>query len=235
MSRRATLVALNAVSPRGPAIAVIGTVLMLAACDNPTRDLLRDACEDAAACLSTGGTAGAVGGEGGKGAFPGDGGAGGAGAAGETGSGAGGSSTVDPDCAKVVCQKGQLCAHGKCTCSVVPCAECGPEETLVYDTVDGCPTCQCQPKLCKLNQDCDQNYVCTGGRCLACEAVPSKCVAKCDWGFTPHAFIRNGCPVCECTPPNDCLLDGDCGVGRVCYPGLQCDDGCTSAKCCFGN
>lgn len=141
------------------------------------------------------------------------------------------------------CKDGSECAPDeacvKATC--IPCAKLGaacsncPAGTLAFKVlVDNCVTCECRPD-CKVHSDCGQGQLCAAGSCIDCKTTSSKCPPDCAWGFSPQPTVHNGCAVCECVPKNECQSDADCGAGSMCYPGAQCDDGCSDPSCCHGN
>jgi hypothetical protein len=133
------------------------------------------------------------------------------------------------------CGDGAECLKGVCTtCAKLleTCSSC-PVGSEPYKVVTGaCVSCECRP-LCKLHSDCGQGTVCVAGSCIDCKAT--SCPSACNWGFSPQAVKHNGCTVCECAPQNQCNSDAECGQGMICYPGAQCDEGCSDLKCCHGN
>jgi hypothetical protein len=135
------------------------------------------------------------------------------------------------------CQAGEDCLKGACTTTCPPpdneCDTC-PAGTEPRKFASGaCVVCKCVP-LCKWHDECPQAMACVAGSCTDC-ALAAACPASCDFGWRAEVVIRNGCKLCECTPPNECSRDADCGPGQLCYPGQQCDDGCTNPGCCHGN
>lgn len=135
------------------------------------------------------------------------------------------------------CTQDEACIKGSCVpCAklVEACSSC-PTATQAFKVLAGnCVTCECRPD-CKVHRDCGKGQLCAAGSCVDCKATSSKCPDQCPWGFSPLPTVHNGCAVCECVPPNQCGNDADCGAGSTCYPGAQCDDGCSDPSCCHGN
>jgi hypothetical protein len=80
---------------------------------------------------------------------------------------------------------------------------------------------------------------CESGFCVPCDNTGSACDLTCTQGWS--LYERNGCQPCDCAPPNDCTVDGQCpssgpGAGK-CYAGNHCWDWCPAGdpSCCFGN
>jgi hypothetical protein len=89
--------------------------------------------------------------------------------------------------------------------------------------------------VCSEHANCPASYRCSDYQCVACEPTPPECTSVCANGFSPQVLSRNGCQVCECVPPSECTMDGDCAGTELCYAGAQCEEGCTTPDCCFGN
>jgi hypothetical protein len=144
---------------------------------------------------------------------------------------------ADSECDKgLVCQ-GHACAA--CTPSITGCqVGCGPTLVPVAQDRNGCTVCSCTaPATCALDSSCKLGELCLGAKCYPCDQVDDGCAAACPAGQSRYPTKRNGCPVCECAPPNQCATDADCGPsGVTCLAGVSCDDGCDgSPSCCHGN
>lgn len=87
---------------------------------------------------------------------------------------------------------------------------------------------------CAVHADCPYESLCTRGGCAPCADVSCDGVV-CPFAFVPTLVGRNGCVICECVPPSECTHDDDCQLWEICYPGAQCQEGCTEPTCCFGN
>lgn len=140
------------------------------------------------------------------------------------------------------CKPGSVCENLSCVaCSDLPnsCLDPCPYGVPVPIIRNGCAVCTCPPpQICKEHAECPMGSLCSAGTCLACSVAGDHCGAPCGPDTKVVAFIRNGCPVCECAPPSDCAIDQDCGDPAVmhCYAGALCDPGCAGTpKCCYGN
>jgi len=133
------------------------------------------------------------------------------------------------------CGPSAACIDSACTpCDVIlQSCNCPPETTASKYLVGECTACHCLP-ACRFHSECPADSFCAAGGCRKCAEAPP-CPASCNWKWKPVRLERNGCAVCECAPPNECVRDEDCPDGLVCYAGRQCADGCVEPGCCHGN
>ena len=89
--------------------------------------------------------------------------------------------------------------------------------------------------LCFAHGDCPTFSVCQDSQCVSCPAVPALCSGPCPFNFFPLLAERNGCEICECVAPSECVSNDDCQPWEICYAGVQCTQGCTQPSCCSGN
>jgi hypothetical protein len=108
--------------------------------------------------------------------------------------------------------------------------------SLVMDT-----TCNPDCAPCIDDSQCQPGAAICGvaGLCEPCTTIaPCDPMTICPPGW--QFLSRNGCPTCECAPPDECGLnpDGtavctDPSTGLECYRGANCVDGCPpNGDCC---
>ena len=88
---------------------------------------------------------------------------------------------------------------------------------------------------CADHRQCPEGQLChSRGQCIDCSEAPFDACPECEASKDIARLRLNGCALCICFTPNECVVGSECASG-ICLGGSICEDLCEDLACCYGN